>query len=142
MAPGLVCVQEHVHVFHQFAEIHGTQVDFTPLQQAAQAIDHGPRPLVIFPDVGDDLANFREVRLLLLEIKFRRLRIAQDRAERLVQFVGQRSGQLAEHRHPPRVRQFLPQLAHFALRAPPPRPLQKQSRDQRRLASRRSPRCR
>ena len=46
----------------------------------------------------------------------RRLRIAEDRGQRLVQFVRERAGQFAEHRHAREMGQFRALVLHLLLR--------------------------
>ena len=51
----------------------------------------------------------------MLEEPLRRLRVAQDRRERLIDLVRQRRGELAHHRDAPRVGDLLPQALRLLL---------------------------
>ena len=89
-----------------------------PLEQSAHPVDDGARALVVLADVGKNGADFVEVRRCVLQEQLRRLRVAQDRAERLIDLVRQRRRELAHHRDAAHVRDLLPQDA-----ASPARPV-------------------
>ena len=69
--------------------------------------EHGSKPLnhcsgavIALHDIGEDFRELVDARRTLREKPLRRLRIAQDGRQRLVELVRERSGQLAQHRDP------------------------------------------
>ena len=76
------------------------------------------RTVVALHDVGQDLGKLVDARRALRQKALRRLRIAQDGRQRLVQLVGQRSGQLAQHRHPRQVRELVALACRGLFEAP------------------------
>jgi hypothetical protein len=64
-------------------------------QQRPHPFNHAAGALVVLADVRENGADFFQVRFFFLEKNFRRLRIPQNGAERLVQFVRERGRQLS-----------------------------------------------
>jgi hypothetical protein len=64
-------------------------------------------PLVVRHDVVQDLAHLLEIHDGGREEALSRLRVAEDRRQRLVQLMGQRRGELPEGGHPADVGQLL-----------------------------------
>jgi hypothetical protein len=71
-----------------------------PPQEGAHPVDDGARALVVLADVLDDRRDLGEVRRRIGHEERRRLGVAQDGAERLVDLVGERRCELAHHRDP------------------------------------------
>ena len=63
-----------------------------PLQERAQAVDHLRRAMVIRANIAHNCPDLVEVRRAVLQEYFCRLGIAQDRAERLTDFMRDRGG--------------------------------------------------
>ena len=87
-----------------------------PLEQRPHPVDNGARTPVVLDDVGKDRPNLVEVRRCTLQEQLRRLGIAQDRAERLIDLVCQCGRKLAHHRHAADVRDLLPQELRLPFR--------------------------
>ena len=64
---------------------------------------------VVRADVRKNRADLVEIRRGVLQEQLRRLRVAQDRAERLIDLMRQPRRELAHHRDAPRVRDLLPE---------------------------------
>ena len=71
--------------------------------------------LVLVHDVRKDFAHLVEVNIVMREEALGRLGVAEDGGERLIQFMGERAGEFAEHRHAGKVGQFRPLLDCFGL---------------------------
>ena len=78
-------------------EIERLELRFALLQQRAQPADDFAGALVVVHDVVENLADLGQIERLLRQEALGRLGVAQDRRQRLVQLVGQRAGELAEH---------------------------------------------
>ena len=85
------------------------------LEQAAHAVDDLARPLVVGADIGENGADFVEIRRWVLQVHLRRLGVPQNRRQRLIDLVRQPRGELAHHRDTPRVCDLLPQQPHLVL---------------------------
>ena len=88
-------------------------------QQGAQAIDHRAGPLVVPDDVVERRPQLLDVDWTAFQKVPRRLRIAQDRRQRLTQLVRQCARQLSEHGHPAQMRQLASVGVGFQLRSLP-----------------------
>jgi len=80
--------------------------------------DHLSGAPIVGGDVPQDVLQLLGVEAAGGEEPLRRLRVAQDRRERLIDLVGQSAGELAEHRDPAEVRQLLALLVRLALGPP------------------------
>ena len=107
---------ERRDVAHERAHVEPPRVERLPLEQPAHAVDDVARALVVVADVGKNRADFVEVRRWVLQEELRRLRVAQDRRERLIDLVRQRRRELAHHRDAPRVGDLLPEALRLLLR--------------------------
>ena len=94
---------------NEFAHFERFRIEGLPLEQSAHLVDNGARTLVVLADVGNDLADFLKVRGRVLHDKLRRLRVAEDRTEWLIDFMRQRRGELAHHCDAAYVRDLTPQ---------------------------------
>ena len=61
------------------ADIQRLQLGRATLEHASHALDHRARPFVILADVGQDRADFRQIRLIFLQEHFRRLGVSENR---------------------------------------------------------------
>jgi hypothetical protein len=77
-----------------------TSSGFAAAEQGAQAFDHVARAAVFANNVGYHRPQLVEVRVIRFEQEFRRLGVAENDAERLVQLVRERAGQHAERGNP------------------------------------------
>ena len=100
----------------QQVKVEAAAFDRPPLYQRAHPIDHFARAVVVLADVGQNSAHFVEVWRGLLEQQLPGLGVAQDGAERLVQFVRERGGQLAHGGDAGNVNQFVALLHDLLLR--------------------------
>src|SRR4029077_6037034 len=85
-------------VAHQLVHVDRLALRLAPLEQLPQPLDDPGRALVVRDDVAENLANVLRVGPVPREKALRCLRVGEDRAQRLIQLVRQRPGQLAEHR--------------------------------------------
>ena len=106
---GGVGPHETCDIANEFAHIERPRIEVLPLEQPAHPVDYGARTLVVLADVGEDRADLVEVGRFILHEKLRSLRVAQDRAERLINLMRQRRGELAHHRDAADVSDLLPQ---------------------------------
>ena len=84
-------------------------------QKLAQAADDLASVLLGLDDVAEDFRQLRAVDLGAGEETQRRLGIAEDGGEGLVQLVGERTGELAEHGHAREMGQFRAHFLHLPL---------------------------
>ena len=98
---------ERHDVADDVAHIQSNDLELVPLEQRTHPVDNGARTLVVLDDVGKNRANLVEVRRCTLHEQLRRLGIAQDRAERLIDLVRQCGGELAHHRDAADVRDLV-----------------------------------
>ena len=107
--------QERRDLIHERADLEPPGVERAALEQGAHALDDPARPLVVGADVGENGADLVEIRRGLLQVHLRRLGVAQNRRERLIDLVRQPRREVAHHRDPPRVRDLLSQRQPFLL---------------------------
>ena len=69
-------------------------------QHGSKPLNHRSGAMVALHDIREDFRELVDPRRAVREKPLRRLRIAQDGRQRLVQLVRERSGQLAQHRDP------------------------------------------
>jgi hypothetical protein len=65
-----------------------------PLEQFPHAVDHLARPAIVPDDVVDTRSQLLEIRLRARQEPVRRLRVGENRRQRLAQLVRERRGQL------------------------------------------------
>ena len=83
--------------FHgHFIDIGRLKLRFALLEQHAEPADHLARPVIVDDDVIQNLANLGQIDDFFCQYPLRRLRVAEDRGQRLVQFMGQGAGQFPE----------------------------------------------
>ena len=99
-AMGGVDAQEDQYFLHRVIDLDQLRRQFLLAQQVAHPPDDFAGALVVFANVGKDLPHFVQSRRLGHEKHLGRLRVAQDRAERLVQFMGDDCGELADGSDP------------------------------------------
>ena len=75
----------------QLVEINGLKFALALLEQAAQPLNDLSGAVILLHDVLQRTANFLEVRCFRRQQMERRLRIRQNRGERLIDFVGDRT---------------------------------------------------
>ena len=114
-------------------EIELPQLDRVPLQQAAQVADDLARALIVAADVGENLLQQIQVGRVLREQDLGRLGIAQDRSQRLIELMRDRSGEGARGGGPVQMNDLDQPPARLQLRRPAPVALEQQQGDQRRL---------
>ena len=76
------------------------------LQQDPEVLDHFPGAPVIVDNVAQDLPDFADVLNAAREEPLRGLCIAENRGQRLIQFVGNRARQFSKHCHSGEVCEF------------------------------------
>ena len=103
------------HLAHQLVRVERLELGLAALEQRAQPPDHLARALVGGDDVLQDLREDLRLGGLVGEEVLRRLRVAEDRGERLVQLVGDAAGELAQHRHARKMRELQALLARLEL---------------------------
>ena len=106
---------ERRDVVHERAHVEPAGVERVALEQTAHAVDDVARSLVVGADIGENGADFVEVRRWVLQEHLRRLGVPQNCCERLIDLVRQPRGELAHHRDTPRVRDLLPQELRLLL---------------------------
>ena len=89
-------------------------LDLAPTHQRANAANHLVGAQIIVADVGDDFAQQVERRILATQQRLGGFRVAQDRAQRLIDFVGHHGRELAHRREPRGVRQLAMSLLRRA----------------------------
>ena len=112
-----LAVQELQHVVHDMVQLGGDELLVGLFHQQAQMVDQLPGPLVGLDDLRQDGADLRDVGRVVRQKALRRLGIAQDGGQRLVQLVGERARELGERGHPRQMGQLhaLLALLHFGL---------------------------
>src|SRR5512138_430684 len=83
-------------LMNRFRQIEPLRVSVASPQHLAQAPDELAGALVARNDVIDNRAHFLEIHGLLREVVLRRLRVAQDRRERLIELVRECCGELTQ----------------------------------------------
>ena len=76
------------HFDNKIIRIDRLEQHLASLEQQTQALDDIARSPVVVGNVFENGAHFTEIRLGTTEVKLRRLRVAEDGGERLIQFVG------------------------------------------------------
>ena len=105
------CIDPHErrHIADKRAHVEPFRVERLPLEQPAHAIDDVASAFVVRADVRKNRADLIEIRRGVLQEQLGRLRVAQDRRERLIDLMCQPRRELAHHRDAPRVRDLLPE---------------------------------
>jgi hypothetical protein len=98
--------------------------------EAANASDHLARTQVVPSDVGEDPANFVDGAFASVEDHLRRFGVRQDRAERLIDLVGDRRRQLTDGGQPSDVGELAAPLPAFVLGPVPSPALDEEKSDQ------------
>ena len=80
--------------------------------------NHVARAAVVVDDVGKDVVEIGKIGRRRAEQAARRLGVAHDRRQRLVQLMRQRDGQDAHGRNPGDMRKLLAGALHFLFSAP------------------------
>ena len=101
------------HVFHHGIDFKRLLVQLAFAEQGAHPPDHLAGALVVFANVGEDVAQLAEGRRVLLEEQLRRFGVGEDGGQRLVQLVRHGRGQFAHGGHAGDVRQFCPLTRHL-----------------------------
>ena len=93
-------------------------------------MDHLTRPLVVLDDVFQDLAHLRQVGGAGAEKTLRRLHVAQNGGERLIELVRQRRRQLAHRGEARHVGKLRAMALRLVLRVFPLRDVEDRSQDE------------
>ena len=99
VARSRIRAREGGHITQRFGDGERAGLDAAPLEEPTQPLDYVAGTLVVLANIGEDCAQFVEVWRFVLQKKLRRLGVAQDRAERLVQLVREGGRQLSHHRN-------------------------------------------
>ncbi len=110
-------VRELERLAHHVVELHRRILRVALAQQRAQPLDHLRGAFVVLHDVLQDFAELVLVGAALLQHAERRLGVAEDRSQRLLELVGKRARELAEHRGARQVRELLALVARIRLGA-------------------------
>ncbi len=104
---------EGQHVVHHVADTQRLERHVAGFQEVTQATNHLAGADVIGDDVFEDVSNVLKVYGFLGEQAFRRLRVAENGRERLIQLVRKGARELAEHGHSSQMRHLLAALQGF-----------------------------
>ncbi len=110
-----IAADELKHLLHDLIHIERLALHLALFQKRAQAPDDLAGMLVGVHDVAQNFLQLCAVDLRTREEALRRLRIAEDCGQRLVEFVRERAGQFAEHRHAREMGQFRALVLHILL---------------------------
>jgi hypothetical protein len=106
IAADQLAVQQTDGRFDKVIDIDVLRLPLAFPQKTAETVDDLTCPIVFVNNLLESIANFDEVRRILRQEMEGCLRIGQDRGERLVDFVRNRSGKLSEHGHAHQVFNF------------------------------------
>ncbi len=112
-----VRTDDSIDIAENILNIHRQRLRFAALKQRTQLPNRRDCPRVVAHDVVERLTNLAEVGLLCREQAPRRARVVEHSAQRLIQLMRQRCGQLAHHRDAGDVTHFRCQPANFRSRA-------------------------
>ena len=98
VAQDRVAVDEPHDIAKEIADVERPEGGGLFANERAQPLDHLTRPVVVLDDVFQDLAHLRQVGGAGAEKTLRRLHVAQNGGERLIELVRQRRRQLAHRR--------------------------------------------
>ena len=115
-AGGGIGSQQRHDVEKHVLQVERHHLDRLSPEQGAHPVDHVAGTAIVLADVVDDRADLVEVGRGMLDEERRRLGIAQDGAERLIDLVRERGGELAHDRDAPDVGDVLAQAQHFLAR--------------------------
>ena len=113
-----IAVQEMQRILHHLVHVDRPMLRILLLEERPQALDHRGRAPIVLHDVVDDLRDLVEPRRRLREESLRSLGVAQDRRQRLIELVGERSRQRTQHAHPRQMRHFVALARRRSLDAP------------------------
>ena len=114
-----LAVQQGQRFGHDLVQVDALERPLGRADHDTQAADDLAGALVLADDVAQDLAELLVAGLALGEEALRRLGVAENGGQRLVQLMGERAGQFAQHRHARQMRQLAvallcPQLELFS----------------------------
>src|SRR5271156_2001029 len=112
-----VRTDDSIDIAENVLNINRQRLRFAALKQRAQLPNSRDCPRVVAHDVVERLANLGEVRLLCRQQAPRRARVVEHSAQRLIQLMRQRRGELAHHRDAGDVTHLRRQPANFRSRA-------------------------
>jgi hypothetical protein len=102
-----VAVRKFERVLDHAVQVERTKLRFALLQQISHPVDHVAGPLVGIHDIAEGAAQLCKVRRVARQKPLDRLGVAQDRRQRLIQFMGQGACKLAENADAREMRQLL-----------------------------------
>ena len=114
-----VAAHEAQRVLHHLVHVDRPMLGLFLPEERPQTLDHRGRAAIALHDVVDDVRDLVEPRRRLREETLRRLCVAQDRRQRLVELVRERSRQRAQHANPRKMRHLVALARRRLLEAPP-----------------------